>query len=137
MTRRAYALGLAANVAFVVAASIGAYTGWLQHLHLRWLSTYDYFFHGLFIGPLALFLDGVLEFRPLARRVGAFPPLAAVVVLTVAGIEELLQQLSRRRSTTLHDFVGDAVGVVLFTVLGRLVLRRASRTSRASHKSEA
>lgn len=137
MTRRAYAMGLVVNLTIVVSASIGAYAGWLAHLHLRFIATYDYVFHALLIGPLALFLDGVLQFRPVARRLGAFPPLASVIVLTVAGIEELLQQLSRRRSTSLHDFVGDTVGVVFFTLIGRLVLRRASRASDGSRQRPA
>jgi hypothetical protein len=137
MSRRAYAIGLAVNFGVVVGASVAAYAGWLRHLHWRWLSTYDYFFHGLLIGPLAFFLDGALRFRPLTRRVGGFLPLAAVVVLSVAGIEELLQQLSRRRSTTLHDFVGDTVGVVFFTVVGRIILRRTSRGAKASDERRA
>jgi hypothetical protein len=132
MTRRAYALGLAANVAVVLGASVGAYTGTLGRIGAmpwEWISAHDYFFHGLLIGPLAFFLDGALSFRPLSTRLGAFPPLAAVVVLAIAGTEEIAQQLSPRRSTSLHDFVGDAVGVIVFATLSRLLRQRATRAS--------
>jgi VanZ family protein len=123
MTRRALAIGLALNVAFVVSVSFAAYAGLLVHPVFGFATRYDYVFHALLIGPLAFFLDGVLSYRSLTRF-GWFPPLAPIVVLAIAGVEELLQSLSPRRTTSLHDFVGDTVGVVVCVAVSRWLRAR-------------
>jgi hypothetical protein len=62
--------------------------------------------------------------RALRERAVLRVPLGPAIVLVAAGIEELLQQLSPRRTTTLHDYVADVAGVVLFTWTGRVLARR-------------
>ena len=56
-------------------------------------------------------------FLQLFRRGLAFPRLAPFAVLLVAGIEEYLQRLSPRRSSSWSDFVADAIGVCFFAWL--------------------
>jgi VanZ family protein len=116
--------GLSAQLAVVVAASIGAYAGVLPtsvHAlpHLDWLG------HAVGFGLLAFFLDGALGHRPLARGL-AFPRLAPALVLAIAGAEELAQGLSPRRSSSLGDFIADLVGVCLFAWLAKRVTEARS-----------
>lgn len=80
--------------------------------------------HAVLIGPLAFFLDGALELRPLVSG-WRFPRLAPVLVLTVAGIEEYMQRFSSRRSSSFEDFAADVVGVCFFSWLAGRVARRS------------
>jgi len=71
-------------------------------------------------GALGFFLDGVLRRRML--RIGpAALPLAAVLVLAPAGIEEFLQRYSVNRTSSFADFAADVVGVTVFVWLSRRV----------------
>lgn len=71
-------------------------------------------------GALAFFLDGVLRRRAL--RLGpVHAPLAAVLVLAPAGIEEILQRFSPNRSSSFADFAADIAGVALGVWLSRRV----------------
>jgi hypothetical protein len=88
------------------------------------LQRYDWAAHAFAFGPLGMWLDRALRERPLYARRWA-PPMGPAIVLAAAGIEELLQQLSPRRDTSLHDYAGDVAGVVLFTWLARVVARRS------------
>lgn len=111
--------GFAAQLTFVVLVSIGAYTGMLP-TSLPAVPHIDKLGHAILIGPIAFFLDGALDHRPLFRG-RAFPRLAPVAVLIVAGIEEYLQRLSPRRSSDWADFLADVVGVCFFTWLSMRV----------------
>jgi VanZ family protein len=109
----------AGQLALIAFASYLAYAG-LIPASLLWVTRqFDWAFHALLFGPLGMLLDRALRERAVFRVV----PLGPAIVLVAAGVEELLQQLSPRRSTTLHDYVADVVGVVAFTWLARVVLR--------------
>jgi hypothetical protein len=106
--------GLAAHLTLVIAISVGAYTGLLPTA-IRSVQNLDKLGHALLIGGVGFFLDGVLGHRRLWRT----PSLAAVLVLSVAGVEEYLQRFSPRRSSDIMDFAADAVGVCFFVWLSR------------------
>ena len=73
-------------------------------------------------GALAFFLDGVLRRRMV--RVGPLAaPLAALMVLVPAGIEEFLQRYAINRTSSLGDFSADVAGVTVFVWLSRRVSR--------------
>ena len=102
------------HVALVVAISVAAYTGHLPTLpDVRHI---DKLGHAILIGGLAFSLDGALEHRTLFRA-HAFPRLAPLLVLVVAGVEEYLQRLSPRRSSDILDFAADVAGACFFTWL--------------------
>ena len=107
--------GFAAHLTLVVLISIGAYTGTLP-TSLPAIPHLDKLGHAILIGGLAFFLDGALDHRRLFAD-HAFPRLAPVVILMVAGIEEYLQRLSPRRTSDLADFAADVVGVCVLTWL--------------------
>ena len=73
-------------------------------------------------GMLTFFLDGVLR-RRMIRVAGIAVPLAAVLFLVPAGIEEFLQRYSIHRSSSLGDFAADVAGVAFFVWLSRRVGR--------------
>jgi VanZ family protein len=75
-------------------------------------------------GLLALFLDGALRRRNAFTIAGVAIPLAALVVLVPAGLEEYLQRYSVHRTSSIWDFVADLLGVVVALTLSRR-LRRA------------
>ncbi|HSN97295.1 MAG TPA: hypothetical protein VLS89_03320 [Candidatus Nanopelagicales bacterium] len=126
-TPRRFLLAFGAVLALVVAASFGAYLDVLPR-DLGFLHA-DLLCHALLFGLLAASLDGALAHRPLLRCAPE-PRLAPVLVLSVAGLEELAQGLSPHRSSTLSDFAADTAGVLL---LSWLVARRARRP--AAHPS--
>lgn len=122
---RLWAAGFCAHLAFVLAIVVAAYLGRLPDL---WhLSRFDSVGHAVLIGLLAFYLDGALGFRPLLGPVWprlAWLRLAPVVVLAVAGAEELAQALSPVRSCSLSDFAGDVVGVFALSALAFRLDRR-------------
>ena len=71
-------------------------------------------------GLLAFFLDGALRRRMLLRV-----PLAAVVILVPAGIEEWAQRFSSHRSSSIWDYAADCAGVFVFIALSRRSARVA------------
>jgi hypothetical protein len=123
--RTFFRAGFVAHLSLVVLISIGAYTGKLP-TSLPNFPHADKLGHAVLIGGLAFFLDGALGHRTLLRD-RAFPRLAPVLVLVVAGIEEYLQRLSPRRSSDIADFAADVVGVCFFTWLAGWIDRRAGR----------
>jgi len=123
--------GFAAQLTLVVLVSIGAYAGVLPTA-LPDVPHLDKLGHALLIGGIAFFLDGAIDHRPLFRG-HAFPRLAPVVVLIVAGVEEYLQRLSPRRSSDWADYLADVVGVCFFTWLSlRVDARRVAATIRSA-----
>ncbi|MCC6556999.1 MAG: hypothetical protein IT372_28950 [Polyangiaceae bacterium] len=114
---RAWRIGFAIQAALVCLISAGAYAGVLP-TSLRALARADLLGHAVLIGLLAGSLDGALGFRRLLRG-AAFPRLAPVLVLALAGAEEIAQGLSPRRSSSLSDYAADVVGVCLFCWLAR------------------
>ncbi len=113
---RACRYGFAAHLALVLAIGAGAYLGRLP-TELASVAEADKILHFLLIGMLAFFLDGALGFRPVAGErhpsVPAWLRLAPVLILAAAGIEELLQALSPRRSASVLDYAADFAGVVV------------------------
>jgi len=78
--------------------------------------------HGVLFGAMVFFLDQWLRGRDL--RLGRLRlPLALLVILTAAGIEEAFQSLSPARSADLLDLLSDLAGMVLAAWLSRRVLR--------------
>jgi hypothetical protein len=123
--KRLFRAGFAAHLALVVAISIGAYTGVLPTA-IAAVPQLDKLGHAILIGGLAFFLDGALGHRALLRE-RAFPRLAPVLVLMVAGIEEYAQRFSSRRSSSWGDYAADVVGVCFFTWLSLRVDRAVDR----------
>jgi len=111
------AFGLHAILVLVIAAL--AYTG---HLHVPriFTSPYDLVAHAVLIGLLGALADGALGFRPLSRWTPSWIGLGPAVILVLAGIEESLQVLSARRSSSLSDFLADVTGVVLLCAAVRI-----------------
>jgi hypothetical protein len=123
--RALWAAGFYAHLALVTAIVTVAYLGWLPDVGP--VGRFDYVGHAVMIGLLAFFLDGALGFRPLLgqrRPRLAWLRLAPVVVIAVAGAEELAQALSPHRTCSLSDFAGDVVGVIALSALARWIDRR-------------
>ncbi|MDB4945589.1 MAG: hypothetical protein JWP97_5123 [Labilithrix sp.] len=78
--------------------------------------------HAAMAGSLFFFLDGALG-RPRLRGI----PLAAVLVLVPAGIEEILQRYSVARTSSVWDFLADVAGVLLLWPAANALRRRARR----------
>nr|AYM52942.1 hypothetical protein [Jahnella sp. MSr9139] len=110
---------LGAQLAVVAALSAGAYLGLFPN-HLPSVPHADLAAHALGFGMLAVFLDGALGHRPLHGGV-PFPRLGPALVLAGAGLEELAQGLSPRRSSSLADFAADAAGVLVLTGIARRI----------------
>ncbi|MFO0761513.1 MAG: hypothetical protein U0359_33850 [Byssovorax sp.] len=117
--RTFFALGLAAQLSLVVLIATGAYLGFLPTT-LPGLPHADLVGHAVLIGPLAFFLDGVLDHRPLLRPV-PWARLAPLLVIAVAGLEEYAQRFSARRDSSYSDFFADVIGIVAFSVLSKRV----------------
>ncbi len=75
--------------------------------------------HFVIAGLLAFFLDGALARRPLFTVAGLAVPLAAAAILVPTGIEEYLQSFSALRTSSIWDYAGDVVGVLVFIPLSR------------------
>ncbi len=118
-------MAFAVHTVLVVVIAALAYSG---HLHVPkvFTSPYDLVAHAVLIGLLGALLDGALGFRPLTRWTPRWLGLGPAIIVALAGIEELLQALSARRSSSLSDFVADVTGVVLLCAVVR-VWRRFAR----------
>ncbi len=119
-TRTLWRLGFSAHFSAIILVSIVAYAGALP----RWLGLVphaDKVLHFLGAGVLALLLDGALGFRGLVSGDARFPPLGSTLVLTLLGVEEILQGFSVHRTSSVLDFAADALGVtVAYLVSSRL-----------------
>lgn len=83
--------------------------------------------HAILIGLLAFFLDGALHFRHVIPGKLAFLRLAPVIVLSLAGIEEMIQAFSPLRTASLSDFSADVVGVIVCSWLAKVVSKMKRR----------
>lgn len=127
-------VGLTLHAAFVIIIAVSAYLGVLPATY-RVLPHADIIGHAVLIGLLAFFLDGTLRFRPLVS--GRVPALRAapVIILVIAGVEELAQSLSPRRTASLLDFAADVVGVCLAS-WGANLLEQAYQSNRQDRISK-
>lgn len=111
--------GLAGSAVIAACLSLVSYAEGLPFDQLPHLDKAVHFGLG---GALAFFLDGVLRRRML--RIGPIAlPLAAVLILVPAGIEEFLQRYSLYRTSSFGDFAADIAGVAFFVWLSRRVGR--------------
>lgn len=126
---RTWRIAFAVQLALVGAIVLGAYLGRLPTFYQR-IPNVDFVAHAVLYGLLAGFLDGALGHRPLLRGRAPWLRWAPLLVLSVAGAEEIAQLLSPRRTASLSDFVGDVIGVTLFVWLaGRVTAWRDRRAA--------
>lgn len=83
------------------------------------LAGVDKIVHFTLAGLLAFFLDGALQRRAVRRAGSTAIPLAAVLVLAPAGLEEFLQRYAVVRTSSFWDFAADVAGVLVFIPLSR------------------
>ena len=110
-------LGLAATALVALALSLVAYS---KGLTFFGIPQGDKAVHIGIGGALAFFLDGVLRRRTIA--LGALRvPVAALLILVPAAIEEFLQRYSPNRSSSIADYLADVAGVAFGVWLSRRV----------------
>ena len=107
-------IGFTIHACAVVMIATAAYLGILPTQY-RVIPHADLIGHAVLIGALAFFADGLLRFRPLISALRFAP----FVVLLIAGIEEMAQSLSPRRTASLLDFAADVGGVFIASWLAR------------------
>lgn len=115
-TKNLWRIGFLIHMIAVILIGFFAYQGLIPNL-TPYFRHYDTVCHFLLVGLLAFFLDGTLGFRTLFKKRLSFLRLAPVIVLFIAGTEELLQSLSPRRTCSLSDFVADTIGIFFFSWL--------------------
>jgi 4-amino-4-deoxy-L-arabinose transferase-like glycosyltransferase len=112
-------LGLGATALVTLAISFVAYSEGIAYFGIP---QGDKAVHLSVGAALAFFLDGVLRRRMVgAGRVRV--PLAALLVLVPAGVEELLQRYSPNRQSSFADYAADVAGVALGVWLSRRIAR--------------
>ena len=92
--------------------------GWLR----AW-PNYDKVLHFLLFGLAVFWLQLWLAGRRCARVGGS--PVAVLLPLTVAVIDEFAQRLSQVRTLDLLDLASDLAGIVVFFVLALVVMKLA------------
>lgn len=113
--------GFAGVLAFGVIMTVRAYGEGLPAIFGR--QHVDKIAHFCTAGLLAFFLDGAVARRRLFARGAAVMPFAAAAVLVPAGIEEYLQRYATFRTSSIYDFLADALGVLVFIPLSRRVAK--------------
>ncbi len=116
MSQNFWKIGFTLHACFVVLVAVLAYLGILPTTY-KVIPYADVIGHAVLIGLLAFFLDGTLKFRPLFPGKLSALRLAPLLILAVAGIEEVAQRFSPRRASSLIDFAADVVGVLLASCL--------------------
>jgi hypothetical protein len=112
-------LGLGTTCLVTLAVSLVAYREGLAYFGIPQA---DKAVHISIGGALAFFLDGVLRRRTV--DVGRLRiPVAALLILVPAAIEEFLQRYSPNRESSFADYAADLVGVALGVWLSRRVDR--------------
>jgi len=105
-------IGFVLHACCVVLIAVLAYLGILPTTY-KVIPHADVIGHAVLIGLLAFFLDGMLRFRPLFLNTLRILRVAPLVILLIAGLEEIAQRFSPRRTSSLIDFSADVVGVLL------------------------
>jgi hypothetical protein len=113
-------LGLAATVLVAVVGSAIAYLEGLPAF-VQGVPHLDKACHFGVLGAIAFFLDPITRRRSIRVGQAIHLPVAAILILVPAGVEEYLQRFSANRSSSLGDFIADASGVVFFIWLSRRV----------------
>jgi VanZ family protein len=114
--------GLLVVVAGAVYLSSLAYAEGLPAI-FRVVPQFDKVVHFTIAGLLAVFLDGALGRRALFAGSQVAVPLAAVVILVPAAVEEYMQRYSTHRTSSIWDFAADLAGVVVLVTLSRRAAR--------------
>jgi hypothetical protein len=112
-------LGLVSTVIVLVSGSVIAYIDGLPAI-VQATPHLDKVCHFTVFGSIAFFLDGVLRRKALdagSTRV----PIAAVLILVPAALEEYVQRYSPNRSSSIWDFAADVLGVATAIGLSRCV----------------
>jgi VanZ family protein len=112
--------GVAVVAAFAGYMTLLAYAERLPDV-FRVVPQFDKGVHFTLSGLLAFFLDGALRRRTLFTVAGFGVPLAAVLVLVPAGIEEYLQRYATFRTSSIWDFAADVAGVLVLVALSRRI----------------
>ncbi len=86
---------------------------------LNLVPQFDKAMHFTVAGLLAFFLDGALRRRALFEASRFSAPVAAVVILLPAALEEYAQRFTSTRASSLWDFAADLAGVVVLIPLSR------------------
>lgn len=116
-------LGLGASGLLAAALTLLVYLEGLPAVFAR-VPQLDKALHFAMAGVLTFFLDGALRRRMFRiAGVGVAVPLAAVLFLVPAGMEEFLQRYSVNRSSSFGDFGADLAGVAFFIWLSRRIER--------------
>jgi VanZ family protein len=97
-----------------------AYLGYLPQALLRWPYA-DKFLHFLLFGGVAFWLEFWLRPSTQARRsLLAAVPLAILVPLAIAALEEGVQSFSSLRTADWGDLTADLAGMVVFWRLSQM-----------------
>ncbi len=116
-------IGLSVIIAGAGYLTLLAYREGLPEIFAR-IPQFDKVVHFTTAGLLVVFLDGALRNRTAFTIGGVAIPVAALLVLVPAAIEEFLQRYSVHRTSSIWDFVADLLGVVVLVALSRRVWRR-------------
>jgi hypothetical protein len=108
--------GFAITAALAVGLTVLAYR---EELPSSFVTGYrDKIWHFSLSGLLTFFLDGALRRRGIGP--GGRIPLAPLLILLPAGLEEYLQRYATFRTSSFGDLAADAAGVVVFLWLSRV-----------------
>ncbi len=135
LTKTFWNYGFYCHLCVVSLIAISAYLGLLPTAY-KGLPRYDLLGHFILVGLLAFFLDGVLRFRPLIPGKLMFIRVAPVIILGIAALEELAQSLSSRRTSSLEDFLADAIGIILCSWLAKYLVERSERKESSIRQRE-
>ena len=116
MSKWFWRVGLGLHLSFVLLIGFSAYAGYIPNV-IHAIPKGDVLCHFLLIGMVGFFVDGVLGFRPLWPGRFEWLRLGPILVICVAGAEELAQAAVPHRSCNIWDFVGDVTGVFFFSWL--------------------
>jgi hypothetical protein len=119
--RTVWWLGLVASVLVAGALSLDAYAEGLPAV-FDTIPNLDKALHFTLAGTITFFLDGALRRRMVHLGFVAVP-LAALLFLVPAGMEEFLQRFSANRSSSFGDFAADVAGVATFIWISRRIGR--------------
>lgn len=117
------------HLVFIALVSMGAYLGGLGPLgRLLVVPAMDKVLHCLFVGGVAFWWTLAYDDPRLSIAKLALP-IAVVVPLALATIEEGIQSFSPRRTADPLDWLADLVGLFAFWLIARWWLRRSVATT--------